>query len=190
MPNTDGWVEQVTGLTIHGITDREPDCQRVPTVSFTLNDLTPELLVERLNAEGIFCWAGHNYAWEVVQQLGIDPHHGCGAHWDCQLQHCPGNRPRPLRAFSATSPCCASNDDAEQRGKQTRNEWGKQHVSGMPLSLVLSLDADLYEIIILSLKVSLSAVLIACLVGIPTRCIAGHDAFCGQGTLSTLCSMP
>ena len=48
----------------------------MPTVSFTLNDLTPELLVERLNAEGIFCWAGHNYAWEVVQQLGIDPHHG------------------------------------------------------------------------------------------------------------------
>jgi selenocysteine lyase/cysteine desulfurase len=33
-------------------------------------------LVRCLNDEGIFCWAGHNYAWEVVHQLGIDPAKG------------------------------------------------------------------------------------------------------------------
>ena len=48
----------------------------MPTVSFTLSDITPQELVARLNEEGIFCWAGHNYAWEVVHQLGIDPAHG------------------------------------------------------------------------------------------------------------------
>jgi len=66
----------VDDLTIHGITDPGRFAERVPTVSFTMNDLTPHLLVERLNDEGIFCWSGHNYAWEVVHQLGIDPEQG------------------------------------------------------------------------------------------------------------------
>ena len=67
---------QIDGLTIHGITGKERFSARVPTVSFTLSDITPRELVARLNEEGIFCWAGHNYAWEVVHQLGIDPAHG------------------------------------------------------------------------------------------------------------------
>ena len=67
---------QIDGLTIHGITGKERFSARVPTVSFTLSDITPQELVARLNEEGIFCWAGHNYAWEVVHQLGIDPAHG------------------------------------------------------------------------------------------------------------------
>lgn len=69
-------LQQVRGLTIHGITDAVRMAHRVPTVSFTLDDLAPVELVERLNAEGIFCWAGHNYAWEVVHQLGINPDQG------------------------------------------------------------------------------------------------------------------
>lgn len=69
-------LQQIRGLAIHGITDPGRVDERVPTVSFTLDDLSPELLVERLNGEGIFCWAGHNYAWEVVHQLGIDPDQG------------------------------------------------------------------------------------------------------------------
>ncbi len=71
-----GGLEEIRGLVIHGITDPERFAQRVPTVSFTLDDLRPGELVERLNPEGIFCWAGHNYAWEVVHQLGIAPEHG------------------------------------------------------------------------------------------------------------------
>ncbi len=66
-------LQSVDGLTIHGITDKHRFDQRVPTVSFTLSDIIPEILVRMLNNEGIFCWAGHNYAYEVVRQLGIDP---------------------------------------------------------------------------------------------------------------------
>ncbi|WP_075996723.1 cysteine desulfurase-like protein [Salaquimonas pukyongi] len=67
---------QVDDLTVYGITDKARFSERVPTVSFTLADISPQELVNRLNEEGIFCWAGHNYAWEVVHQLGIDPDQG------------------------------------------------------------------------------------------------------------------
>lgn len=67
---------KIDGLTIHGIIDESQFENRVPTVSFTLNDIAPDTLVEQLNREGVFCWSGHNYAWEVVKQLGIDPTHG------------------------------------------------------------------------------------------------------------------
>jgi len=69
-------LQQAAGLKIHGITDPARIACRVPTVSFTLDDIAPAELVERLNGEGIFCWAGHNYAWEVVHQLGINPDQG------------------------------------------------------------------------------------------------------------------
>ena len=66
-------LQSVDGLTIHGITDKQRFEHRVPTVSFTFSDIVPETLVRMMNNEGIFCWAGHNYAYEVVRQLGIDP---------------------------------------------------------------------------------------------------------------------
>lgn len=51
-------------------------------------------------------------------------------------------------------------------------------------ALVFSLDANLYEIIFLSLKVSLTAVLIACLVGIPTGALLATTRFAGRGLLN------
>lgn len=51
-------------------------------------------------------------------------------------------------------------------------------------ALVLSLDADLYEIILLSLKVSLSAVLVACLVGIPLGALLATTRFAGRGIVN------
>lgn len=69
-------LKAIRGVTIRGITDPARIAWRVPTVSFTLEGIAPQDLVPRLNAEGIFCWAGHNYAWEVVHQLGIDPARG------------------------------------------------------------------------------------------------------------------
>lgn len=71
-----GQITKIEGLTIHGITSRDRMEERVPTISFTLADISPHTLVERLNREGIFCWSGHNYAWEVVHQLGINPEQG------------------------------------------------------------------------------------------------------------------
>ncbi|RVB19566.1 cysteine desulfurase-like protein, partial [Mesorhizobium sp. M7A.F.Ca.CA.004.05.1.1] len=69
-------LSDVEGLTIHGITDPKRLGERVPTVSFTVDGIVPETIVRQMNAENIFLWSGHNYAWEIVHQLGIPAEHG------------------------------------------------------------------------------------------------------------------
>jgi selenocysteine lyase/cysteine desulfurase len=64
-------LSDISGLTIHGITDPKRLGERVPTVSFTVDGIVPETIVRQMNAENIFLWSGHNYAWEIVHQLGI-----------------------------------------------------------------------------------------------------------------------
>lgn len=66
-----GGLSDIPGLTIQGITDPARVGERVPTVSFTVEGIVPETIVRQMNAEGIFVWSGHNYAWEVVHHLGI-----------------------------------------------------------------------------------------------------------------------
>lgn len=66
----------IPGLVIHGITDPRRTHERVPTVSFTVEGIVPETIVRQMNAEGIFLWSGHNYAWEIVHQLGIPAEEG------------------------------------------------------------------------------------------------------------------
>lgn len=66
----------IPGLAIHGITDPARIAERVPTVSFTVDGIAPETIVRQMNAENIFVWSGHNYAWEVVHQLGIPADQG------------------------------------------------------------------------------------------------------------------
>jgi selenocysteine lyase/cysteine desulfurase len=48
----------------------------VPTVSFTIDGIGPDSLVRLMAEEGIFVWSGHNYAWEIVHQLGIPADEG------------------------------------------------------------------------------------------------------------------
>lgn len=69
-------LEQIKGINIQGISDKKRIKYRVPTVSITIDDMSPDPLVRALNKENIFLWSGHNYAWEVVHQLGIDPDKG------------------------------------------------------------------------------------------------------------------
>ena len=69
-------LSDIPGLTIHGITDRKRLADRVPTVSFTVDGIVPETIVRQMNAENIFLWSGHNYAWEIVHQLGIPAEQG------------------------------------------------------------------------------------------------------------------
>jgi cysteine desulfurase family protein (TIGR01976 family) len=69
-------LSDISGLTIHGITDPKRIGDRVPTVSFTVEGMVPETIVRQMNAENIFLWSGHNYAWEIVHQLGIPAEHG------------------------------------------------------------------------------------------------------------------
>ncbi|HWK65578.1 MAG TPA: cysteine desulfurase-like protein [Rhizobiaceae bacterium] len=66
----------IPGLTIHGITDPHRLDERVPTVSFTVDGITPDEIARGLADDNIFVWSGHNYAWEVVHQLGIPADQG------------------------------------------------------------------------------------------------------------------
>lgn len=66
----------IRGLKIHGITDPSRIEARVPTVSFTVDGVAPESIARQMNAENIFLWSGHNYAWEIVHQLGIPADQG------------------------------------------------------------------------------------------------------------------
>lgn len=69
-------LREVPGLSIHGIADPTRIADRVPTISFSIDGIAPETLVRELAEEGIFVWSGHNYAWEVVHQLGIPAEQG------------------------------------------------------------------------------------------------------------------
>lgn len=54
---------------------------------------------------------------------------------------------------------------------------------GLAFDLILSGDADLAEIVMLSLRVSLSAVAVACLIGLPIGAAAAVYRFPGRGAL-------
>jgi selenocysteine lyase/cysteine desulfurase len=61
---------------VHGITNPNRTAERVPTVSFTHRDAAPKQIASRLADAGICVWSGHNYAYEVVRQLGLDEEQG------------------------------------------------------------------------------------------------------------------
>ena len=47
--------------------------ERVPTISITCKDATPQKLAEHLATRQIYAWAGNSYALEVSEQLGLEP---------------------------------------------------------------------------------------------------------------------
>lgn len=69
-------LSRVAGLTIHGIVDPRRIHERVPTVSFTVEGIAPDEIARALAQDNIFVWSGHNYAWEIVHQLGIPAEQG------------------------------------------------------------------------------------------------------------------
>ena len=69
-------LQALPDITIHGITNLNRIDQRVPTVSFTYNGYKPSLVSKALSDDNIFIWDGHNYALEVVRQLGIPEDEG------------------------------------------------------------------------------------------------------------------
>jgi cysteine desulfurase family protein (TIGR01976 family) len=64
-------LQQVKGLTIHGITSENALHRRVPTVSFTLKGHAPDSLARAFAGDNIFVWSGHNYAVEPVTRMGL-----------------------------------------------------------------------------------------------------------------------
>lgn len=67
---------QFAGVRIAGISDPSRFNARVPTVSFTCERLKPSEIARALGKQNIFVWSGHNFALEVVRQLGIDETEG------------------------------------------------------------------------------------------------------------------
>ena len=65
-------LSSISGVTIHGVTDPAAMSRRVPTVSFTAEQMSPQAIAAALDDENIFVWHGHNYALEVVKALGLD----------------------------------------------------------------------------------------------------------------------
>lgn len=64
-------IAEVPGIEVYGICDLEKLDQRVPTVSFTLQGLSPREIACRLNEKNIFVWDGHFYAVAAVERLGL-----------------------------------------------------------------------------------------------------------------------
>jgi selenocysteine lyase/cysteine desulfurase len=56
-----------------GVRDVQRLNERVPTVSITAKDTSPQEMARYLASKQIYCWAGNSYALEVSEQLGLEP---------------------------------------------------------------------------------------------------------------------
>jgi cysteine desulfurase family protein (TIGR01976 family) len=63
---------EIPGLRMYGITEPDRFHQRVPTVSFTLEGVSPREIARRLGEANIFVWDGHFYALAVTERLGLE----------------------------------------------------------------------------------------------------------------------
>jgi selenocysteine lyase/cysteine desulfurase len=45
--------------------------RRVPTVAFTVDGVTPDVIAAELSARNIFAWSGDYYAVEAARHIGI-----------------------------------------------------------------------------------------------------------------------
>ncbi len=61
-------IDEVEGIRLYGIHDDRP---RTPTFAIAIDGWTPAEASEVLGDLGMFTWAGHYYAVEVMQRLGI-----------------------------------------------------------------------------------------------------------------------
>ena len=61
-------LQSISGVTVYGVDGLEG---RTPTAAFTVAGHTPAEVSQALAAEKIAVWDGHNYAIEVVGQLGL-----------------------------------------------------------------------------------------------------------------------
>lgn len=64
---------RVPGLSILGDSDPARADERVPTVSFRIEGITPRAIDDRLSERGIHSRHGHMYAPRLIEAAGIDP---------------------------------------------------------------------------------------------------------------------
>ncbi|MGI9199895.1 MAG: cysteine desulfurase-like protein [Woeseiaceae bacterium] len=64
-------LQSIPGVTIQGISEAEGFDRRVPTVSFTHVQHSPDSIARALGEQNIFVWNGHNYGLEPAKALGL-----------------------------------------------------------------------------------------------------------------------
>jgi len=65
-------LQQLPGVRIQGISAPDAMRRRVPTVSITVNNTSPDVVAAELGARNIFVWSGNMYAVEATNFLGIE----------------------------------------------------------------------------------------------------------------------
>ena len=65
-------LQSVECLTIYGLTDLNRLNERVPTVAFTWDRMSPRATVEYLAKSGICCYSGNYYALRLMERLGLE----------------------------------------------------------------------------------------------------------------------
>ena len=65
-------LEQIPGVSIRGITDRDALDARVPTIIFDVAGKAPDDVARALGDAGIYVWDGNYYAQAVMERLGYE----------------------------------------------------------------------------------------------------------------------
>lgn len=66
-------LEQIPGVRVWGITDRQRFAERLPTISITHQSASPQKLANYLGEKGFFVWDGNYYALPLTTALGVEP---------------------------------------------------------------------------------------------------------------------
>ncbi|MCP4599869.1 MAG: cysteine desulfurase-like protein [Proteobacteria bacterium] len=67
-----GGLENIGGIRIFGITDREYFAKRAPTIAFTIDGYNPKEIAEYLAGKNIYVWHGNYYALALMEYLGLE----------------------------------------------------------------------------------------------------------------------
>ena len=65
-------VQKTPGITVYGITNPEEFAERCPTLAFTREGFTPQVIAAYLGSHDIFVWDGNYYAVSVTERLGLE----------------------------------------------------------------------------------------------------------------------
>ncbi len=65
-------LEEIPRIRVFGIVADDALDRRVPTVSFTVNGLSPQQIAGALDERNIFVWDGHFYAVSAIERLGLE----------------------------------------------------------------------------------------------------------------------
>jgi selenocysteine lyase/cysteine desulfurase len=69
-------LQQLSQVTIYGITDPQRMAWRLPTVAIRMTELTPAMMARTLGQRGIFIWHGNFYALNLTRRLGVEDQGG------------------------------------------------------------------------------------------------------------------